>query len=52
MKTILKRPEIFKRVALVYVLQLPLSNPNLKGTRLLFQLQRESDYREYFTKIP
>ena len=28
-------------------LQLPLSNPNLKGTRILFQLQRDSDYRKY-----
>ena len=25
-------------------IQLPLSNPNLKGIRLLFQLQRDSDY--------
>ena len=28
-------------------LQLALSSPNLKGTRLLFQLQRGSDYRKY-----
>ena len=33
-------------------LQLPLSNPYLKGTRLLFQLQRDSDCRKYFTRIP
>ena len=36
----------------LWKIQLPLlSNRNLKGTSLLFQLQRDSDYRKYFTRI-
>ena len=36
----------------IQCIQLPFSNPNLKGTRPLFQLQRDSDYRKYLKGIP